>query len=271
MKKFYSIATALLLVAGTFTSCTKDLDEVGPMSTTNSQEAKAGTFNANRKVDGGLTLSVSKANPSVGETVTITASFVEDVTAGTLRVEQLQPDNTWLIVKSTNLSTSVKSLSYDLTSNVEGSYTLRGFYTPTGGANFEQAQTAGSTVTFTSTCTGANLTANLVYATPVEDGLTEYKVAFTLTSCTAYSDVKLQGGISATITGNVVATSADGMQGTVKYNMNNAVVSWAGLNVTQGYSNMFYVTFRMADSNKANPIGDWTAKAGDETIAEATL
>ena len=271
MKKFYSIATALLLVAGTFTSCTKDLDEVGPMSSNNSQEAKAGTFNANRKVDGGLTLSVSNANPTVGETVIITASFTQDVTAGTVRIEQLQPDNTWLIVKSTILSTSVKSLSYDLTSNVEGSHTFRGFYTPTGGANFEQAQTEGSTVTFTSVCAGANLTANLVYQNQVEGGLTEYKVAFTLTSCTAYSDVKLQGGVSATITGDVAAISADGMQGSVNYNKNNAVVSWAGLNVNAGYNNTFYVTFRMADSNKENPIGNWTAKAGDMTIAEATL
>ncbi|MBD1398771.1 hypothetical protein H9Q13_16475 [Pontibacter sp. JH31] len=271
MKKFYSLATALLLVAGTFTSCTKDLDEVGPMSASTEQAAKAGTVNANQKVDGGLMLSISTATPTVGENVTITASFRENVTAGTLRIEQLQPDNTWAIVKTSSLSSTVKSISHDFTSNVVGSYTFRGFYTPTGGANFMQAQTAGSTVTFISNCTGANLTANLVYATPVAGGMTEYKVAFTLTSCTAYSNVKLQGGISATISGDVVAMSADQVPGAVKYNTRNAVVNWAGLNLTEGYSNTFYVTFRMADSNKVNPIGNWTAKAGDMLIAEATL
>lgn len=274
MKKLYTISTALLLLAGTFTSCTKDLDEVGLNATSiNAAKKEVKATNSNQKVDGGLTLNVSNSNPVIGENVIITAFFTENVTAGTLRIDQLQADGvTWEKVATSSLSSSVTSVSYTFTSNTTSSHTFRGFFTPTNQSNFSQDQTAPATVTFKATCTGTSLAAQLVNKTTLESGLTEYKVAFTLTSCNAYSNVKLQGGVSATIEGNVVATSEDGSEVTnIRYNNKNAVVTWSNLSLTNNYSNTFYVTFRMEKANKDKPVGDWTVEANGQTIASATL
>ncbi|WP_299707051.1 hypothetical protein [uncultured Pontibacter sp.] len=280
MKKFYSIATALLLVAGTFTSCTKDLDEVG-LNSSATEAVRATNANPNNNgggsqpIETGLAIEFSNATPQVGTYTTIEAKFTAVPTSGELRIQEatgvaLDGSTIWTNLRVFNLENATAPFTYDYTSNTAKEYSFRAQYVPKNGSGYKAAHMEGN-VTFIAICTGANLTAQQVYANPVEGGLTEYKVAFTLTSCTEYSNVKLQGGVSATITGNVVAMSADGVEGDVRYNNNNAVVSWSELNLTPGYSNTFYVTFRMEKSDKEDPIGDWTAKEGDEVIATATL
>ena len=148
MKKFYTIATALLLVAGTFTSCTKDLDEVG-LSASSSNAAKGVTApNSNKPVDAGLSLSFSNTNPVVGTTTTVTAAFATTPTKGTLNIEQATDASAtdWVKVKIFDLSKSSGPFSYDFTTNVAGSYPFRAHYTP-GGSSFSQAQVI-NTVTF---------------------------------------------------------------------------------------------------------------------------
>lgn len=284
MKKFYTIATALLLVAGTFTSCTKDLDDVGPMSATESQAAKVKIQAGNNKQTPTLTLSFSKSPVVVGTPVTITVAVGAPAEGGAvpakgvLILQRAKISETgaytavatagyWEDVMTTQLEKTGPSFTYTFTPDETGLFGWHVKYSG-GGSDYEGVETAAD-LTVVEACEGATLTTSLVSATLLENGLTEYKVAFNLSSCTAYSNVTLQGGISATIEGTVTAADADGLVGAIRYNNRNAVISWENLNVTDSYNKTFLVTFRKIAKAGEELTGDWTAKVGEEVIASS--
>ncbi|WP_026236349.1 hypothetical protein [Pontibacter roseus] len=282
MKKFYTIATALLLVAGSFTSCTKDLDEVG----LNASATEAAKINAqaSKKATPSLSLSFSESPVVVGTPVTIMYSVGAPAdggaapTKGTLILQRAKLSETgaytdvataayWEDVVTTQVQKTGTSFTHTYTPDATGTFGWRVKYAG-GGQDFEGTESAADIVVV-NPCTGATLSTSLVSATPVEGGLTEYKVALKLSSCAAYANVKLQGGISATLEGSVSAVSANGVAGQIDYNNRNAVISWKNLNVTDSYSNTFYVTFRKYAKAGEGLTGDWTAKVGEETIASS--
>ena len=59
MKKLYIFTTALLMLAGTFTSCTKELDEVG-LSASSIDAAKVKAQAGNQKATPTVTLTFSE-------------------------------------------------------------------------------------------------------------------------------------------------------------------------------------------------------------------
>ncbi|MHC2993599.1 hypothetical protein OB13_19200 [Pontibacter sp. HJ8] len=284
MKKFYTIATALLLVAGTFTSCTKDLDEVGPMSATETQDAKVKIQAGNVKQTPTVTLSFSESPVVVGTPVTITVAVGAPLDGGTtptkgvLILQRAKISETgaysavatagyWEDVKTTQIDKTGPGFTYTLTPDEIGQFGWRVKYSG-GGAGYEGVETAAD-LTVVAACQGATLSTSLVSATLLGDGMTEYKVAFHLSSCTAFSNVKLQGGISATIQGAVTAVDEDGQAGSIRYNERNVVVNWSGLDVTNAYNKTFFVTFRKVAKAGEELTGDWTAKVGEEVIASS--
>jgi hypothetical protein len=173
----------------------------------------------------------------------------------------------WEDVMTTQLDKTGPSFTYTFTPDETGLFGWHVKYSG-GGANYEGVETAAD-LTVVEACEGATLSTSLVSATLLENGMTEYKVAFNLTSCTAYANVKLQGGISATIEGAVTAVDEDGQAGSIRYNERNVVVNWSGLDVTNSYNKTFFVTFRKVAKAGEELTGDWTAKVGEEVIASS--
>lgn len=283
MKKLYIFTTALLMLAGTFTSCTKDLDEVG-LNATSTDAAKVKAQAGNQKATPTVTLTFSESPVVVSTPVTITVTVGAPAGGGSAptqgamilqraKLGEFGPYTSvatatyWEDVMTTQIQKTGLSFTHTYTPDAVGTFGWRVKYAG-GGSAFEGTETSAD-IEVVNPCTGATLSTSLVSATAVEGGLTEYKVAFKLSSCTAYSNVKLQGGISATIEGNVTAMSADGVAGNIEYNNRNAVISWENLNVTDSYNNTFYVTFRKIAKAGEELTGDWTAKAGKQEVASA--
>ena len=268
MKRFYTIATALLLVAGSFTSCTKDLDEVGlSASATEAAKGVPAIANNNKRIDADLILSFSPETQTIGSAVAITVNFGTNApTSGKIHLEQATGvDDTgqtiWTLLKAYEV-TANGSYTYDFTSNVVGNFGFRAHYIAQGNNGFNNAFKTGS-VTFVENCV-QGMTAQVVDSENLGGNNYRLKVAFTLTTCEDYANVHVQGGLTA-------KTSNVSTNGVVRKQTNNDnyIIKWEEASLAKG-TKTYYVTFEKEIKGAGAVTGDWTAKTPDGTVVAAT-
>lgn len=263
MKKLYTITTALLMLAGTFTSCTKDLDEVGLNASSidaAKKEVSATNGNGNKPVETGMTLSFSETTPTVGSTVTIEVKFSTLPIGGELRIEEVlgyNEKNEPIIGE--RLATYIPGqgpFTAQITKNVAGKYEYRSHYIPKGGSGFSEAK-AYNTVEFINSECSESLTAKVTNATPLGNNNYTIEVTFTLNTCETYSNVKVQGGLTAHVSNiNTDATLSH------EVGQGNQIRYWEEASLAAG-THTYTVTFNKEMKGSDFVTGDWSAKSGD--------
>lgn len=268
MKRFYTIATALLLVAASFTSCTKDLDEVGLNATSIDAAKKEVQASNNTRIDADLNLSFSPTEQMIGQAVTITASFGTNApTDGKVHLEQAtgvdsEGNTIWTLLQAYNV-TAGAVYTYDFTSNVVGTFEFRAHYIAQGNNGFKNTFKTGS-VTFVDNCI-QGMTAEVVESQHLENNVYRLKVAFTLNTCEDYSNVHIQGGMTAKVSNIDVSEGGEIRKHT---NNDNYIVYWDEASLARG-SRTYYVTFDKEIKGAGMVTGDWTAKTPDGTVVAA--
>ncbi|MDO6389217.1 hypothetical protein Q4E40_03690 [Pontibacter sp. BT731] len=272
MKKLYIITTALLMLAGTFTSCTKELDEVG-LSATSIDAAKkeASTTNGNNipKVEADINLSFSPTTQTIGKAVTITVGFGTNVPKdGKLHLEQatgVDADGKTIWTKVNEYPVVVGGVyTHEFTSNVVGTFEFRAHYIAQGNNGFSNTFKYGS-VTFTADCI-QGMTATVVEKQLIGNNMFRLKVAFTLTTCEAYSNVHIQGGLTAKVSNVSVSEN-----GTVRKHTNNDnyVIFWDEASLVKG-TKTYYVTFEQEIKGAGEVTGNWSAKTADGSVVASS-
>lgn len=278
MKKFYSIATALLLVAGTFTSCTKDLDEVGLSATSTAAKKEATAANNDKKLDPVVTINFSESPAVVGQpvTVSITAKEPSDskekLTSGNLILQRMTSLG-WESVAHSEEKKAAPTVTYTFTPDAAGTIQWNVKYTG-GGKFFENTDTkVNLEVVVVEKCLNTELKGELISSARF-DGYTLYTVKYTFKSCTTITGAKIQGGLTA-FTEFVSATDKNGHPAGVKPTAkgngeSNSVLTWQLGDINAGYSNSFTVTFKNFKKNQGGEItGNWSVEGKDEAGKEA--
>lgn len=277
MKKLYIFTTALLMLAGTFTSCTKELDDVGLNASSidaakkevsaNNGNPNNGNPNGSQPIQTGMTVTFSETNPTVGSTVNLQVNFATLPVGGELRIEEVigYDDNNDPIIGA-RLATYVPvtgPFTTEITKNEAGTYEYRAHYVPKGGSGYAQAQAFGS-VTFVEAECNQGMTATVTNATRLEGNNYRITVAFTLNTCESYSDVHIQGGLTAKVSN--VSTN-----GTIRKQTNNDnyIVFWDEASLAKG-TKTYYITFDKEIKGAGDVTGDWSAKLADETVVAST-
>lgn len=274
------------MLAGTFTSCTKDLDEVGLNASSIDAAKGVSTKNGNPNNNGGgqgnengqppiktgMTVSFSEPNPIVGSTVVLQVNFATLPVGGELKIEEVigYDDKNNPIIGAT-LATFVPGagpFTTEITKNEAGTYEYRAHYIPKGGTGYAQAQSIGSVTFIEAACLESELKGELISSNKY-DTYTEYTVRYTFKSCTTINDAKIQGGltaftefVSAVDGNNVEAKEEDTAIGNDK---SNSKISWQLGNIASGYGNTFTITFKNIKKNQEGEItGEWSVKGTND-------
>ncbi|SIR20640.1 hypothetical protein [Pontibacter lucknowensis] len=272
MKKLYTISTALLMLAGTFTSCTKDLDEVGlNASSIDAAKKEVSADNGNDKLTPVITVTYSPSTAIVGQpvTMTITATAPDGtiLPKGELMLQQLIGTEWVQIVKS-------ESIIYTFTPESVGFIYYNIKYIGAGG-NIENINTFRSQLEVVASCQKTELTGRLIDSetkTGLEDkgAYTQYTVEYTFNSCININDAKIQGGLTAftefvsAVDGNDVGAKEEDTA--IGNDKSNSKISWQLGNLTSGYSNTFTITFKNFKNNQEGEItGDWSVEGTNDT------
>ncbi|GGG06902.1 hypothetical protein [Pontibacter amylolyticus] len=272
MKKMYIFTTALLMLAGTFTSCTKELDEVG-MNATSIDAAKkeVGATNGSNtpRVEADINLSFSPTTQMIGNAVTITISFGTSAPKdGKLHLEQAtgvdsEGKTIWTKVNEYPV-TAGGVYTHEFTSNVAGTFEFRAHYIPNGNNGFSNTFKSG-TVTFTADCV-QGMTATVVEKELIGGNMYRLKVAFTLTTCEAYSNVHIQGGLTAKVSNVSVSENGNVRKHT---NNDNYTIFWDETSLAKG-TKTYYVTFEKEIKGAETVTGNWSAKTPDGFMVAST-
>lgn len=262
MKRIYTIATALLLVAGSFTSCTKDLDEVG-LNATSIDAAKKDVQGANNnpRIDADLNLNFSPTEQMVGQMVTVTASFGTNAPSdGKVHLEQAtgvdsDGNTVWTLMQAYDV-TAGAVYTYNFTSNVVGTFEFRAHYIAQGNNGFKNAFQTGS-VTYVDNCV-QGMTAEVVDSEHLGNNMYRLTIGFTLTTCSDYNNVKIQGGLTAK-SSNVSAVNGEVIRNT---NNDNYIINWVETSLAKG-TKTYYMTFDKEIKDAGMVTGDWSAKTAD--------
>ncbi len=225
--KLSSIAFAFLCL---ISSCTKDSSLLSSQS--NDQTALSarqtllgqggklgGPANenppGNDKVVPEMTVSFNPDPAILGETVTVTGSFVQDGSTpdcGAIQLMMSTDGTTWTNVgQEKNVSASAQEVSYAFTPTISGdkAYQFKLHYIASG-PNCKAYDQGWSSVFYldVKACQGLNLTRELVNVAPVSAGLYEFTVAYTVTTCgMEFDKLKLQGGLTNAT--SIVGTTPD--------------------------------------------------------------
>lgn len=269
MKKLYTITTALLMLAGTFTSCTKDLDEVGLNATSidaakkevkptnNGSNAQSGEI-GNDKVLPVITVTYNQSPALVNTPVTMTITVAEPagynhtLTSGNLILERSTPPG-WVEEAKSENEKAAPTLIHTFTPTSVGTINWRVKYTG-GGKHFENFNTP-TQLEVVNSCQKTEINGQLI-DTKAGDGYTLFTVKYTLNSCINITGAKVQGGLTA-YTELVSATDSNGNNSNVSEpgKSDNSIISWNLGNIGSGYSNSFTVVFK---NTKKDPSGEIT-------------
>ncbi|PVY36588.1 hypothetical protein [Pontibacter virosus] len=273
MKKLYIFTTALLMLAGTFTSCTKELDEVGMNASSIDAAKGVSTKNGNPNnnsggqgqppIETGLTLTFSPEEVEIGSSTIIEATFAARPTSGELRIQKpngydAEGKIIWLNLEVFNMETAKGPFTYEFSSNEVGIYQFRAHYV-TMGSGFKTSEDIGS-VEFVNTQCTEGLTAAVTSATPLGNNKYEITVTYTLITCDTYSKFKIQGGLTSnaynvTSNGNITKTGGDKGNG-------NHIINWEKDFISKG-THTFAVKFEQVLNGNTEITGDWNASADD--------
>jgi hypothetical protein len=214
--KLSSIAFAFLCL---ISSCTKDSAQLSSQSndqtmlsarqTLSGQSVKTGPANenpipGNDKVVPEMTISFNPDPAILGEAVTVTGSFVQDGSTpdcGAIQLMMSTDGTTWTNVgQEKNVSATVQEVSYAFTPTLSGdkAYQFKLHYISSG-PNCKEYDQGWSTIFYldVKACQGLNLTRELVNMAPASNGLYEFTVAYTVTTCgIEFDKLKLQGGLT---------------------------------------------------------------------------
>ncbi|MBX0334449.1 hypothetical protein K3G39_14500 [Pontibacter sp. HSC-14F20] len=271
MKRLSTITIALLMIAGTFTSCTKDLDEVG-LNASSIDAAKGGVTdnNSDKKLAPVITINFSESPAVVGRPVTISITVTEPsaseekLTSGNLILQRMT-DLGWESVAHSDEKKAAPTLSYTFTPDAAGTIQWNTKYTG-GGKSFENTDTKVD-LEVLDNCQNTELRGELISSTKYV-GYTEYTVKYTFKSCITINGAKIQGGltaftelVSAIDSKNVEANEEDTAIGNDK---SNSKISWQLGNIASGYNNTFTITFKNFKKNQEDEItGGWSVEGTD--------
>ncbi|MCP2045866.1 hypothetical protein [Pontibacter sp. HSC-36F09] len=272
MKKLYIFTTALLLLAGSFTSCNKDLDEVGlNASAIDAAKKEVGATNGNNtpKVEADINLSFSPTTQMIGNAVTITISFGTNAPKdGKLHLDQatgVDADGKTIWTKINEYPVTDGGVyTHEFTSNVVGTFEFRAHYIANGNNGFSNTFEYGS-VTFTADCV-QGMTAAVVEKEHIGSNMYRLKVAFTLTTCEAYSNVHIQGGLTAKVSNVSVSENGNVRKHTSN---DNYIITWDEASLEKG-TKTYYVTFEQEIKGAGEVTGDWSAKTADGLVVAYT-
>jgi hypothetical protein len=266
MKRFYTIATALLLVGGSFSSCTKDLDEVSVMNASVSQDAKGLKTNNSGKVDADVSVNFSNNTPSVGSEITVSVVFNSNTpSGGKLHLEQEQLNSegllTWVKIADFDVTQGQAQYNHNFTSNVEGTVKFRAHYIAQGTVNFSNTFAYGNVTFVNSECT-EGMVAEVTKAQHLAGDNYRITVSFTLKTCADYTNVHIQGGLTAHVTnieteGQIRKETGNG----------NHIIQWDEVSLAAG-SKTYSVTFDKEMTGSGIVTGNWSAEVNGIKVAE---
>ena len=213
-------------------------------------------------------------NPVVlGNSVTITGSIDPVPNAGKLRVEMavdidgnpttaaLQVD--YITVAEVDATAGV--VTYTYTPTVTGATGYRIHFIPSNGSDYSQHHTAGVDLIVIDNCSTMNLAAAIT-SSSMSNGIGTFTVTYRLTSCANYTDVKIQGGLTAGSTGISYVPAPSN----VKTTKQNTIINWIEPIVGIGFNKSYSVTFTRKLSGNGPWVitGEWSAKGKDENGVE---
>lgn len=282
------------MLAGTFTSCTKDLDDVGlNASSIDAAKVKAqagnGTPNnnaggqGNQKATPTLSLTFSESPVVVGTPVTITVTVGAPAgggslpTQGTMNLQRAKLGENgpytdaasatyWEDVVTTQIQKTGLSFNHTYTPDAVGTFGWRVRYTG-GGSAFEGTETAADIVVV-ARCANTELTGQLIN-TVVNTDYTLYTVRYSFNACINIKGAKIQGGLTA-FTEFVSATDKNGNTAEIRKtakgnNESNSNISWQLGDIASNYSNSFTITFKNFKKNQEGEItGDWSVEGTND-------
>ena len=285
MLKNFNYSLIALFFITIFSSCTKEMDEVRPLSASGSSALET-------TEDKDLDFKFEYTNPAfVGQEATLIATsggYVNGVFVASigdkkyLRIERETSPGVWEILSDNSRlldgNAEQKTLRASLTYN----------WTPIaaeiGDVNFRavviKVETHGQTkvttheihkellaiVTVREACT-SGMTLSMIgtsATTPLGDNKYETSFTYKLTACQAVSGVKVQGGLIAGVNSYKTESSL-GIRALKKSTGNSTVLYWEGINLSASSSATFKVTYVYEKSlvcgyqNVLN--GTWSAKA----------
>lgn len=218
-----------------------------------------------------------EVNVNTPVTVSFTATDGESlapVTCGRVFIYQLKND-VWVEVASNDAATA----TYTFTPTIVGecAYKFKAAFAPGGGTLNCRGSYAGVDFTtqpeicvnVTSPCVTEFTIGENVVAQPMGNGIYEFTITYTLTSPTAVTGVKFQGG--ATAGGNTGHQITDlGNTVVVNANNNNTVVKWEGnLEACTPQTVYFKYTRNFScPATNAAVTGNWKASIGEVVLGE---
>lgn len=240
-------------------------------SSIDAAKKEVGATNGNNtpRVDADINLGFSPATQMIGNTVTITLSFGTNAPSnGKIHLEQAtgvdgEGNTIWSLVEAYEVIAG-GAYTHEFTSNVAGTFDFRAHYIAQGNNGFSNTFKYGSVI-YTEDCV-QNMTATVVEKELIGTNMYRLKVAFTLNTCKDYSDVHIQGGLTAKVSNVSVSEN-----GTIrkKTENDNYTIYWDEASLAKG-TKTYYVTFDKEIKGAGMVTGDWSAKTPDGSVVAST-
>ena len=262
-RKFYLLsAMALILTGSIFYACQKD-----EIATTDEEVILKAA--PNPKIDPIIEISSNPASPVVdGTSVTITATTNQN--CGTIWIESY-PDGTLLTAK-VDLTDAVKSVTYTYDAEFGNNRSFVAKSNAGGGdCNFNAAHTSSITIeVIEDNCSEPLSIGAERVADKYEDGWYYFAAQYHVHACEAFTNLKVQGGLTA---GAELVTIATDFNGTsyqtslgyeAKFTKKNAIINWKETAIDEGFDKTYTVVFKRklsAECTEYDITGAWSAKA----------